>query len=91
MTRAEKVAVLKGKAAALIQTFEGRALPAGSFKLKPWATILDAQKYYSTNVAVMQGSENPFSRPYVAAYLRLTDLKTYLDEHCTIDSQPGPG
>lgn len=91
MTRAEKVAILKGKSASLIQSFDGRILPAGSFKLNAWATILDAKKYFSTNVAVMQANENPFSRPYVAAYLRLTELKNYLDEHCTTDSQPGPG
>lgn len=90
MTRDEKVAALKAKAAALIKSFEGRPLPVGSFKLNAWATILDAEKYYSTNVAVMNGSENPFSRPYVAAYYRLTDLKNYLDELSKTDSQPGP-
>lgn len=91
MTRAEKAAVLKDKAAALIKTFEGRTLPAGPFKLKPWLTVADPGKYFSTNVAIINGSDNPFSRPYVAAYFRLNDLKIYLDGHCKTDSQPGPG
>jgi hypothetical protein len=90
MTRDEKAAVLQGKAATLIKSFEGRTLPAVPFKLKPWATILDVQKYVSTNMAVLGGTDNPFSRPYVAAYLRLNDLKIYIDELSKIDSQPGP-
>jgi hypothetical protein len=61
MTREEKAAVLKEKAAALIKTFEGRTLPAGSFKIKTWATVLDAEKYHSTNVAIINGSDNLLS------------------------------
>jgi hypothetical protein len=52
---------LKEKAAALIKTFEGRTLPAGSFKIKTWATVLDAEKYHSTNVAIINGSDNLLS------------------------------
>jgi len=90
VTREEKADVLKKKAAALIQSFEGRTLPAEPFKIKPWAIIMDVQKYFSTNVEVINGSDNPFSRPYVAAFFRLNDLKIYMDELSKTDSQPGP-
>jgi hypothetical protein len=90
MTRAEKVAALQAKAAALIKTFEGRTLPVGPLKIQPWANILDIEKYFSTTVAVINGSNNPFSRPYIAAYFRLMEFKTYLDEHFPTDSKPSP-
>jgi hypothetical protein len=91
MTRAEKVAVLKAKAAALVKTFEGRALPGGPIKIKSYATILNNEKYLSSNAAILNGTDNPFSKPYVAAFRRLNDLKKYLDEHFPINSQPSTG
>jgi len=92
MTRPEKVAALQAKAADLLKYFEGKTLPQAPFKIKPWATILDADKFIKKNTDLLEGNhDNPFSRVYVMAYFHLMDLKNYMDEHFPINSKSGPG
>lgn len=80
MTREEKVALLQAKGAAMIAWFDGKPLPKPPVKLKPWATIVDADKYFSTQVARMNANHvNPFNRSYVLAYLALQELKTFME------------
>jgi hypothetical protein len=80
MTRVEKVAALQLKADALIQWFEGRQLPGCPFKLKPWMTVLDCEKYLHTTLNTMAAHRNdPFNRQFVLGFYRLTDLKQYIE------------
>jgi len=80
MTREEKVAALQAKGATMLAWFEGKPLPKPPVKLKAWATIIDTDKYYSTQVARMKAHHaDPFNRLYVLAYLSLQDLKIFME------------
>lgn len=86
MTKEEKVAILQAKGAAMIAWFEGKPIPAPPVKLKPWATITDTDKYFSTQVARMESrKDDPYNRLYVLAYLALQELRTYMEANPAAD------
>lgn len=87
MTRDEKATVLKSKAVALVSWFEGKEIPQQPFKINAWTTITNPARYVVTQVEILNGNSNPFSRVYVAAYFRLNDLKKYVDELSKTHSQ----
>lgn len=84
MTKTEKVALLQAKGAEMIAYFDGKELPKSPFKIKPWATILDAKKYLDSQVTRMQHwQNNPFNQLYVLAYYSLKELREYMEANTT--------
>lgn len=87
MTKEQKIAALQAKADELIRWFDGKELPASPFKLNPWSTITDTQKYFSTTTGIMaEKRSDPFNRLYVLAYYRLLELKKYIE--CKSNNSP---
>jgi hypothetical protein len=80
VNRAEKIERLQAKAAELVQWFEGRELPKPPFKVSPWATVTNTDRYMEVISKTFKAyHDNPMAAPYVAAYYQLLTLKTYLE------------
>jgi hypothetical protein len=81
MTKAEKIVILQQKGDALLSYFDGKPLPIGTFKLNKCTTVWDANKFHEAQVEIMKHHyANPYSTTFINAYLRLQELKKYMDE-----------
>ena len=70
-TRAEK-------AENLIKYFEGKALPACPFKINQCTTVVDVNRIIEIN-SIQLRHYNPASPLFVDAYLRLYELKKFIE------------
>jgi hypothetical protein len=79
-TKAENVARLQAKTSELLEWFEGKDIPAAPFLLSQGETCINPEKMVLSALNVLDTyAENPFSKPFVSAYLRLNNLKIYIE------------
>lgn len=65
--------------------YAGQKMPAGPLRLNNYSTIIDVQRYADANVAIITAyKENPLAAPFMPAYMRLYELKKYIE-----NEQPG--
>lgn len=81
MTTEEKQAreaEAREKIKALAAWFEGRELPRAAFRLNAWTFVENCRKYVDSLTGRMEGGDVR-SKDLQAAYLHLTELKTFLE------------
>jgi hypothetical protein len=83
-SRAEKIESLQKKANELLAWFEGKDMPAPPFLLSQGETCIDPEKMVYVALTTLDTyADNPFAKPFVSAYLRLNNLKIFIERATT--------
>lgn len=84
LSRGEKVENLQKKASDLLEWFYGKDMPAAPFLLSQGETCTDPEKMLFVILLTMDYyADNPFARPFISAYMRLYNLKLYIENETT--------